>query len=309
MRDIYIVGVGRSGTSLLQSMLHAHSELTSSPESHFFRSYIASEKGQKSIEKRGPERFREVLKEDRFFNRLEVDPDKLKSLERPSFSVLDVYKEITDLLKNKYQKNVLVDKDPRNLENISKIHQYFPLARIVHIIRDPRDVVFSKTKANWSSKRPYWLHAMIGEAQMNKGILSASKMNSTTYHQLKYEDLLETPEEVLNKLCSFLGLIYETGMLRFNEKAQELVTKEEMQWKKETFQPLIKENKYKWKEYYSPFQLAVIERISQGSMNKFGYTYLADKNQLNNWQRIKILLASLVLKLFSPAYSIIKKWI
>jgi hypothetical protein len=290
-------------------MLHAHSELTSSPESHFFRSYIASEKRQKSIEKRGPARFREVLKEDRFFNRLEVDPDKLKSLERPSFSVLDVYKEITDLLKNKYQKDVLVDKDPRNLENISKIHQYFPLARIVHIIRDPRDVVYSKTKANWSSKRPYWLHAMIGEAQMIKGLLSASKLNSETYHQLKYEDLLETPEEVLNKLCSFLGLIYEPGLLRFNEKAQELVTKEEMQWKKETLQPLKKENKYKWKEYYSPFQLAIIERIAEGSMNKFGYTYLANKNQLNSWQRIKISLASLVSKIFSPAYSIIKKWI
>ncbi|QBA65406.1 sulfotransferase family protein [Muriicola soli] len=309
MRDIYIVGVGRSGTSLLQSMLHAHSELTSSPESHFFRSYIASEKRQKKMELRGPENFKEVLRKDRFFNRLEVDPDQLKTLSGSSFTILDVNKEITDLLKEKYGKEVLVDKDPRNLENISKIHNYFQDARIVHIIRDPRDVVYSKTKANWSSRRPYWLHAMIGEAQMKKGLASASKLDSTTYHQLKYEDLLEFPEEVLQKLCLFLDLTYEQGMLNFNEKAKELVTKDEMQWKKETLQPLKKGNRFKWKEFYSPFQLAVIEKISQDSMTAFGYKNLADRSKLNIWLRMNISLANYASILFSPAYLVLKKWI
>jgi len=37
---IFIVGVGRSGTSLLQSMLNAHPEIVSTPETHFLRKYV-----------------------------------------------------------------------------------------------------------------------------------------------------------------------------------------------------------------------------------------------------------------------------
>ena len=38
---IFIVGVGRSGTSLLQAMLNAHSKITFTPETHFIKSYLS----------------------------------------------------------------------------------------------------------------------------------------------------------------------------------------------------------------------------------------------------------------------------
>ncbi len=306
MSEIYIVGVGRSGTSLLQSMLHAHSKLTSAPESHFFRSYLSKKGKTATFERKGSTEFRKILRNDKHFRRLELDPESFKALEGVTFSMVDLYTEINELLKSRNAKSRLVDKDPRNLENISSINQHFPEAQIIHIIRDPRDVVFSKLKANWSSRRPYWLHAMIGEAQMKYGLKSARGLRPTSYHQLRYEDLLEDPEGVLKGLCGFLDIAFEEGMLRFNDAAKDLVTKEEMQWKKETLKPLMKGNRFKWKEFYSPFQLAVIEAIAKPTMLRFGYGELTDYRSLNPWHKMRLPIAILGARVFSILYSRIK---
>ncbi len=306
MSEIYIVGVGRSGTSLLQSMLHAHSELTSAPESHFFRTYLSEKRKTQAFEKKGSNEFTKILKNDKHFQRLELDPGSFKSIEGATFSMVDLYKEINELLKRRNAKSRLVDKDPRNLENISSIHSFFPEAQIIHIIRDPRDVVFSKLKANWSSRRPYWLHTMIGEAQMKHGLKSAGRLRPTTYHQLRYEDLLEDPEEALRGLCRFLGIDFEEGMLRFNVAAKDLVTKEEMQWKKETLKPLMKGNRFKWKEFYSPFQLAVIEAIAKPTMLRFGYEQLSQPRSLKLWHKMRLPIATLGARAFSMLYTRIK---
>ncbi|GGD49785.1 sulfotransferase family protein [Muriicola marianensis] len=306
MSEIYIVGVGRSGTSLLQSMLHAHSELTSAPESHFFRSYLSKEGKTAMFEKKGSKEFTKILRNDRHFQRLELNPGSFKALEGATFNMADVYTEINEQLKNRNRKSRLVDKDPRNLENISSIHSHFPQAQIIHIIRDPRDVVYSKLKANWSSKRPYWLHAMIGEAQMKHGLKSADRLKSVSYYRLRYEDLLEDPEETLKGLCDFLGIAFEEGMLRFNDAAKDLVTKEEMQWKKETLKPLMKGNRFKWKEFYTPFQLAVIEAIAKPTMLKFGYEKMSQPRSLKLWHKMGLPMATMGVRAFSMLYTRIK---
>ncbi len=303
MSSVFIVGVGRSGTSLLQSMLNAHSGITSIPEAQFFRKYLGSKKLRRRIEKYGTEKFKKVLNSDVTFQRLSIDPATLKSLGQKSFSVLNVYEEIIEISKARKQKSILVDKDPRNLELIKDIFMLIQGAKIIHIIRDPRDVVNSKTKAKWSANRPYWLHAMIGEAQLKRGSRTAEAMDDKTYFSLLYEDLLKSPEKVLKQVCSFIGVPYEENMLRFNESAKELVTESEMQWKKETLQPLNSSNVDKWKANFSFFQVTLIESLSPWTMRNFTYKSHGNPKNLGFIDRIRLLVFQFGAKVFSLLYS------
>ncbi|GAA4280192.1 sulfotransferase family protein [Gaetbulibacter aestuarii] len=269
---IFIVGVGRSGTSLLQSMLNSHSEIVSLPETQFFRKYIASGKKKNQLEKKGVESFIKILETDKAFQRLNVPLKGLKSLKNQDLSIKSVYWEILEIFIQKESKKHIVDKDPRNLDFINKIIDENKGAKVIQIVRDPRDVVLSKTKANWSAKRPYWLHALIGEAQILNSQKYLKEVSNDKFFQIKYEDLLSTPKNVLERLCQFLEVKYEVNMLNFNKFSKELISKEEMQWKKETLGPLLKNNSKKWRYELTHKQVVLIECMSEFSMKKFGYT-------------------------------------
>ncbi|MGI9547443.1 MAG: sulfotransferase family protein [Flavobacteriaceae bacterium] len=306
MSEIFIVGVGRSGTSLLQSMLNAHSGMTSIPEAQFFRKYVGNSKIRRRIEKGGALKFKELLTEDQAFQRLSIAPSSLKSLDHDGFSTLEVYKEVIQISKDRKNTSILVDKDPRNLEFMEEISKQIEGAKIIHIIRDPRDVVHSKTKAKWSANRPFWLHAMIGEAQLKKGAVMAKTIDENGYFKLQYEDLLKSPEEVLKRTCNFIDVPYEDRMLHFNESARELVSESEMQWKKETLQPLITTNVNKWKDNFSYFQVVLIETLSRWTMKNFEYVPYGNIKKLGLLDRIRIKGYQLAAQGFSLLYTILK---
>ena len=69
-QKLFIVGVGRSGTTLLQSMLNSHPEICFTPETHFFKRYIAPNiSNTKGISK---QKLQALLQADKYFSRLEV---------------------------------------------------------------------------------------------------------------------------------------------------------------------------------------------------------------------------------------------
>ena len=68
MRDIiFIIGVGRSGTTLLQSMLHSHSEIHFSPETHFVKRFLNPEIHHKKYSWENRAKFERALLKDELF--------------------------------------------------------------------------------------------------------------------------------------------------------------------------------------------------------------------------------------------------
>ena len=299
---IFIIGVGRSGTSLLQSMLNAHSSIVAMPETQFFRKYLANNKSRKAIENKGAESFLQILEKDEAFKRLDISISEIDSLQGSSLDLLNVYEEFMHIYATRKAKNIIVDKDPRNLDFVKTIIQLVPNAGIIQIVRDPRDVVLSKTKAKWSSNRPYWLHALIGSAQLKNSAKSIEELDKTQYIQIYYEELLAKPEEVLTKLTSFIGVSFESSMLDFGASANELVSKKEMQWKKETLGPLLISNTEKWKNAFSPKQIAIIEKFSKWSMKKYNYDQSSVMTELSNFSRFTIFIVSQISYTFNLIY-------
>lgn len=268
---IFIVGVGRSGTSLLQSMLNAHSTITCLPETQFFRQYVVSSKQSKKLAQQDQASLKTIIQKDKRFSRLQIPVEELFENAKHKNTFFDVYQEILKIYLNKHQAKFVVDKDPKNLEELTTIENYFPDAIILHIYRDPRDVVLSKTKAKWSSNRPYWLHALIGEMQLSNGRGMGEKMFNNNFIEIKYENLISDPQAQLEIVCDALELDFEESMLNFETAAKVLVASSEMQWKKETLGPLLSNNMEKWKKGFSTSRISAIELCSPHAFTNFDY--------------------------------------
>lgn len=243
------------------------------------------------MERKGISNFKDNLLKDAAFARLKIDIEDLTTLQSGNLDIAKVYEEILNIYKIRKNTTIVVDKDPRNIDFIPCMTEIFETPKIIQIVRDPRDVVLSKTKAKWSSGRPYWLHALIGEAQLNychKNTINLTKNNLLI---VSYEELLDNPSDVLTKVSSYIGVQYESTMLNFQDSAKALVSKEELQWKKETTGPLLKNNSNKWSKELTTKQIVLIEKVSKFSMKHFNYHPWAynGEGKVNYWPPLNLM--------------------
>jgi len=264
---VYIVGVGRSGTSLLQSMFAAHEQVSCLPETSFIRRYVATGKLNNLYETNGLEAVIDQLKHDPYFERTGLVAETLITEALNQKIPLDaaLYRCVQNAFFTK-DKHVLVDKDPRLIEYLPLIRLVANKTHIIHIIRDPRDVLASKKKAGWSKSGHVWKHVFANRVQIKLGRYFGPKLFSDNYHEVIYEELIAEPDRALSALCRDIGLNYSDKMLSFGEAAKKLVSKTEESWKKETFGPLLQNNKGKWKNSLSNNEIRLLELCCNDAM-------------------------------------------
>jgi hypothetical protein len=142
----FLVGVGRSGTTLLRLMLDAHDALAIPAETHFIPA-VAGMSGEPATLRR---RFLEALTgfetwPDLTISAAELDA-ALAGIE--PFTVADGVRCFYRLYAKRRGKTRVGDKSPPYCLHIATIARLLPEARFVHLIRDGRDVVLSV--------RPLW---------------------------------------------------------------------------------------------------------------------------------------------------------
>ncbi len=302
---IFIVGVGRSGTSLLQSFLNAHPDIAFTPETQFVRKYLAKASLKAKIEANSASFFIDLLKQDKEFARASTQPEKIISGRK--VNVVETYKAFLNNYASAKNKTIAGDKDPRNLDLIKTLYQYFPQGKVIHIIRDPRDVVSSRMKADWSSKTPFILHPLMYNAQFHRGRKIGKKCYKENYFEINYETLISDPEDSLKGICDFFGVNFESAMLNFSESSKELVSEAEMQWKKETLGPLLSKNSGKWRKTLSPSQIYYIQTLCSSVLEEFGYE--PDKISPSIITRISAVSMRIVSVIFSVLYPLRIKYL
>jgi LPS sulfotransferase NodH len=271
-RPVVICGVGRSGTSLLQSMLNAHPELCFPPETHFFRRYVADRFARRRWEQLGPTALQAALDSDQDFARAQLDAaDLLQPETGRGLNVARVFRRLLQRVAERAGKTRVGDKDPRSLDHLAAWKSEFPEARVVHVIRDPRDVLLSRTKAAWSAARPWWAHVMICKEQLRRGRALGRRLFGDAYLEVHYEELISDADAVLQRVCDHVDLPFDPCMLEFGESAKQLVDGRELSWKKETLGPLLTNNKEKWRTGLSGFQVRLTERVARESFLELGY--------------------------------------
>ena len=302
---ILVVGVGRSGTSLLQSMLASHPGVSSLPETSFFRRYVARGTLSKLFKRNGMAEVRGWLAKDDLVARTDIGLDRLLVDGENNPNRIDE-QAYANLIEWHRRNNHIVDKDPRLIEYLSVFSDRYPEAHIVHIVRDPRDVLLSKKKAQWSRSGHTWKHALAYRAQFRLGV-EYGKNVGNLYHEVSYEELISDPVRVLTSLCQQIGIAFEDRMLDFATAARSIVSDSELQWKQETLGRLLVGNSGKWESELSVEEIVLIEKACAEGMTHGGYAASIDLAIVGWRNKTWVACGLLLIRVATPAYILLRR--
>jgi hypothetical protein len=211
----FIVGAPRSGTTLLRLMLDAHSAVAIPAETHFLFEAVR-------LESRGNPLRRELydtIVHARQWNDFHLEGAGLwEELCRiQPFDLSSGIRCFYRMYAERFGKRRYGEKTPMYGTLISVLSELLPEARFIHLIRDGRDVVVSNVEVWWGNRAnvadyaKWWLDAVREIRRQGTG--------RANYLELRYEDLVEKPEETLKSACEFLDLSFEPAMLNYYRAA------------------------------------------------------------------------------------------
>lgn len=221
----FVVGCPRSGTTLLQAMLHAHPELAVPPESHFIlRLARGFGDGWHGSAKVG--RFADLLFAGRRFAYWRMPRERVVALlehEQP----VDVAAAIRLLYASwseRAGKRRYADKTPRYVTHIESLAALFDEARFIHLIRDGRDVALSLAESFDRGPQTAAQAALYWAARVGAGRSQGLALGPDRYLEIRYEALVSNPDETLRTVCEFIDLPFHVAMLEPRQRAAEIVT-------------------------------------------------------------------------------------
>ena len=264
---VFVVGCPRSGTTWLRKLLASNPKVHSGRESNLFAWYLGSQ--VRSAKKdfkvpRGSSKFPTGLCS--YFEEAEFRAalrDYMLKLMKPMVGSLG-------------PGEIFVEKTPKHAFFIPEIIDMLPQSRIVHILRDGRDVVSSLLAASKKSWGSDWSPKSARQAAKLwiahvEAVRSVSmEIPPGQFYELRYEDLGVKTEETLRDLSKFLKL-------EWNEKVLfDAIEKSRAQAKKESGKPggfVRKAKAGSWKEDLSFSDKLSVWLVARKTLRKVGYPW------------------------------------
>ncbi len=195
---VVVGGAARSGTTLLRTLLARHRLIAGGPEATVFLRRISA-----------PETLAE---------RLDAEPAAIAAWQKESRSQLEFIERIHHAVLEQSGKAIWLEKTPKNAERFGFIRRKFPHAKLVHIVRDGRDVVCSLRQTSFAkldgADKNSVAAARRCAVQWIGNVKAARRFRSDpAYYELRYEDLVGSPEPALRALLSFLDLPWDPSVL------------------------------------------------------------------------------------------------
>ena len=266
----FIVGSGRSGTTLLRLMLTGHSRLHILPETWFIRPLVQSLPLDVILT---PSQVNEAVKIIVGHYRW---PDmEIAGEDFEQWVALLVKPKLSDIIGLIYQhhlaragKQRFGDKTPNYFAIIPQLSELFPGSRFIHLIRDGRDVAISSIDAGWAryyerSSFP-WSLAMASRRSYRGTIYESQILD------VRYEDLMKDPEGAIGSICEFLGEKFERGMLQYSQRS-DLVPARERKIHPRLRDPISTEAIGMWRRRLRPLECFAIEACLHRDLQQLGY--------------------------------------
>jgi hypothetical protein len=233
-RPVFICGHPKSGTTLIRALMDDHPELVVFPEETSFFRTVMPILGHRVVKTRTMLLLRQFIL--RSFpevpqpEHLQKEAEAVSEMARPEFYALmrmhQQAEEIGEVIGSRHFGDGLasvvmafgqvygklnegskywVEKTPHNEQFADQIFEWWPEARCIHVVRDPRD-----NYASYRTKRSFQLplsrfteewQASVRTARQNQ-----QKYGQEAYLMFNYEDLLRDPDEGLGRISEFLGI-------------------------------------------------------------------------------------------------------
>lgn len=215
----FILGCGRSGTTLLRLMLDSHRDLTIPGESHFITRLWERRHAYQDKGKLQSERLARSILESTHFKRWSIPTELVwQKIAGKEATFANVISAIFEAYAEASQKLRWGDKTPIYVRRIPVLLELFPDAQFIHIIRDGRNVAMSYLSVPWGP-RNIWSAAWKWQFDVSRGMRDGRPLGMHRYREVRYEDLILKPEITLRELCLFIGADYDPAMLEYHRTA------------------------------------------------------------------------------------------
>jgi hypothetical protein len=293
----FIIGMGRSGTTLLTNMFNSNPEVVSTPENEFI---VFSKQSFQDKD------FSNEAILNSFMYMLSFDYSVVHSIWKPSSELASdirqlkeknfanvcklVYLNYPFAGKEKKDIKLIVDKNPvysLHLETLSKI---YPEAKYIVLTRDHRDNVLSRKK--YGDKKKSVFEFAVSWNYYYERIFSDLKKYGLKHHLVRYEDLVADPAGTLRSLCSYLGIDYSENMLEFQDLSKKIKAHVKESSSAELFDKINKMhsnldnnvNPQRIKAYEKELtteEIRMINYVCSHFAHRFGYLDKTDAENLN----------------------------
>jgi len=212
----FVVGVGRSGTTLLRLMLDAHPDLAIPGETHFLTEIVKDR--AKPLRR---EDLADLMTGSATWDNLATGADSFRAVLETvePFSVADGVRAFYRFYAARHGKRRWGDKTGFYLRSMTAIQALLPEAHFIHIIRDGRDIALSRQGLwfgpgdDFDAQARFWVDG-IARAREQAPLLAH-------YMEVRFETLVSRPQQTLNDICNFIGLNFHTAMVSHHAGAAE----------------------------------------------------------------------------------------
>lgn len=258
----FIVGTGRCGTTILARVLNSHSKICVPHElqiicgigngDRLYEKYQSAEAAHYNAED-----FINLIRErcpyyfERYFDYI----SHFKNLGYPQSDLRTLLKALFDHICYANGKEVFLEQTPWYGQKLNVLKELFPEMKVIHMVRDGRDVALSYARTPWWSKEPL-KNLEKWEKEINI-IHDYGMKNPENYIEIRYEDLVIDPVIKIKRILNLLHLDFEEEMLdsarlidysrMFKGNAIENQSNEFKKWIAEKTKVFFAENLYAWK--------------------------------------------------------------
>jgi len=248
---VFIVGLSRSGTSLMRKILNRSPQVAICKENHFLGHLLASEGVRYKFRKFEPladdqnvrklvdflydgglersSHFRGMSAQWRWIQRAIKRKEFLRRVLESSRTERDLFDIMMRLYAERMGRAILGEKTPAHVRYVPTLLEWFPQAKILHMLRDPRGIFVSELRRRQAravttpyrqlNNFPFLLKVFILVQTTLFWLESArlgrkyQRLYPHNYFVLRFEDLVQSPETHIRRLCEFSGIEYQPSML------------------------------------------------------------------------------------------------
>jgi hypothetical protein len=269
---IFIVGVPRSGTTLLAVLLDRHSNIAIGPETVFYTKFLP-----KTWVKRTPETYEELVDSALAFKRIAdfnfARDELLHHFKQYELSFANLLRAIIEVYAIRNSKLRPGEKTPVHLWYVPTLLDEFPESKVICILRDGRDVVRSLLEAPWARQghpRRLRLFCIRWNDAVEKIIHYQKTLPPNRFMLVKFENVLRQPREELEKICAFIGEAFEPTQLEPTQSSSVIPAWEE-QWKQKAAKMLDPGRIEAWRRSANQEQIWIMNSMMGDMLERIGY--------------------------------------
>ncbi|TVQ80141.1 MAG: sulfotransferase [Phycisphaeraceae bacterium] len=257
---VFIVGCGRSGTTVLREMIDRHPQFAIGAETTFLCDFLNAD------------RLAEIWK---------LDAAHVRELAKRSENVVRFAETFFREHAEREGKPQWGDKTPRNISVLPWLLHAFPNSRFIHIIRDGRDVACSRATFRTHTlvrgkvvkrRQPKTLSYADAAGEWVRAVtLGLAYESHPRVTSVRYERLIEEPERELRRVTDFLGVDYSPELLKPREERDLKSDPGRLLHNPGAAGAITKKARGRWRRDLNPTERRNVHRIAGELLKILGY--------------------------------------